>query len=563
MKKKLAETDLPMLLGPGLDILKLWVSSFTVDEYQAFAAIYRILGARIPNKNIYFSFQRSGFRRAGQGAFPRSWLNPFDIPSEKPLPTYHPKLFLSETSAGYSLVISTGNMAKDDLFNTNNFAVQLNLDRKNAKSVADWIEEQPSGHRALCLLADNKNKSVIATRSNSSSLSQFLAQAHSCKSCRASTPRGEWIVAAPFWSTEAFIKMTRNDPDGVVEAYFRDKSIWQQIACSLKQNSKHTVNFKRIKAFELINNGVAARWHHKIIGWRCCNGKHANSLFYLGSANATACGFFGTSTGKTVNWEAGAIWKGGNELWEYTRAVARAGFSAKKLSVPLNCPANSKIDENDDIGTPDTEEMERIFAAHLARCVRVKKTAREVGRRSGMQGRVRVLGHEYCINVIGLRSEDRHGQVKELPKLTPKKYVKIKNGHYAQLYGVFKIVNDGNADMPQQLEVSIDLFELDPNPALKHTKPTRKDAIAAALAGLMEREQSDGKDGGSRKKGEGTKRQGILDVRFPFSSFLSFAEKNRWAAEVWLERIANSDEDLMKHLPEFWSQLATMIQKMR
>ena len=558
MKQKQTITDLPMLLGPGLDISKLWVSSFTVDEYQAFAAIYWILGARIPDEIVSISFQRGGFRRAGQGAMPRAWLKPFDIPLEKPLPTYHPKLFLSKTSADYSCIISTGNIAKDDLFYTNNFAAQLNLLSKNAEFVARWIEKPPEGHRALCLLAksDNQYASVIKSRSNASSLKQFLDQCHLCKSCRSDTPRGEWIVAAPFWSPEALIKMAKNDPEGIIEAYFRDESIWQQIACSVKQNQKHTGDLKRVKAFELINNGSTAKWHHKVIGWRCCNAKHANSLLYVGSANATACGFFGTSNGKTINWEAGAIWQGGNELWEYTRTIARAGFSAKKLSVPLNCQS-LEINVNDEIGTYDQEEMERIFAAHLARYIRVKKNTHEIVMKANIQKKVRVLSHDWIIEEIGIR-QDKKGQVKD-EKLRPERVVKIKKDHHAQLYGIFQIEKNEDANMPRRFSTVIDLFELDPAPQI--TQPTRKDAISAALAGLLVGKDWGDGNGGDRKKRNRINHHNIQDVRFPFSGLFGLAAKNKKAAQAWLMRITQPGENIMKNLPPFWSQIASKIQE--
>jgi hypothetical protein len=46
----------------------------------------------------------------------------------------------------------------------------------------------------------------------------------------------------------------------------------------------------RIDAFELRDANDLARWHHKVVGWRCCNRPGFRSALYLGSANATTFG---------------------------------------------------------------------------------------------------------------------------------------------------------------------------------------------------------------------------------------------------------------------------------
>jgi hypothetical protein len=96
----------------GYDLLRVWASSFTMDEHEAFALVYRALGGRIPTDGVRLTFHRHGFRRAGQGVMPRRWLRPFNVPSETPLPTYHPKLILAETSERQHIMfISTANLA--------------------------------------------------------------------------------------------------------------------------------------------------------------------------------------------------------------------------------------------------------------------------------------------------------------------------------------------------------------------------------------------------------------------------------------------------------------------
>src|SRR5688572_10094849 len=109
----LALGEITASLGP--DAQKLWLTSFTVDEHEGYALLYRALGGRLAPNDVWLAFHRRAFRRAGPGVIPRQWLHPVDVPSESPLATYHPKIFLAHTSNDeYILIISTANLATDD-----------------------------------------------------------------------------------------------------------------------------------------------------------------------------------------------------------------------------------------------------------------------------------------------------------------------------------------------------------------------------------------------------------------------------------------------------------------
>jgi|WetSurMetagenome_2_1015567.scaffolds.fasta_scaffold20052_2 hypothetical protein len=556
MKKKLDRQDLATLIGQ--ESKRLWGASFTVDEHEAFAMVFRALGGRTPNSGVHLSFQRSGFRRAGQGVIPRNWLQPFTPPHETPLPTYHPKLVLSENVDGYALAVSTGNFASDDFRKTSNLAVKLDLEVGDFEMVRQWIESRPHQHRALCLLEDRGGGRFFRPKANESTAAQFRKNLERCPACRrAGVRRGQWLVASPFWSPTALKLMLDWEPKGSVEAYFRSRALWEQVGLSASVLWPK-VRFDQVQAFELRNAGKLDRWHHKVIAWRCCDSRSAKTALYLGSANATVCGFFGKA-GRAVNWEAGVLWKGGPQLWEYARAIARLGLQAKELRFPEG-EADNGINGEDDLGVLDSEEFERIFAFHVERCIRVFKGSREVTATHGKNS-ARVLGHQWRISRLELLAESGN-DVRFVGLLRHGKRLKVQKGLRPQIHAVFLLDlppdRHSNLSVPPRVDVSLDLVDLDPEPV--EAKPTKQTSIQVALAGLGGR----GWDGGGRGSGKRPPvngHAGPVDVRFPFAEYQAFQGRRPAAAAMWLERVAASSEKALDLLPMYWREIARLLKE--
>lgn len=556
MRKKFDLTDFGSWLGP--DASRLWGTSYTVDEHQAFAIAYRIFGGRVLPMGVHFRFQRSGFRRAGQGVMPRRWLNPFSVPPERPLPSYHPKLILSQTTSGYVLVVSTGNLAQDDMWRTRNLAVRLKVKRAVANNVSRWIERPIKSHRALCIVVAGEKVAVRKPATNASTLSQFVELQERCPACeKARRSRGSWVVAAPFWSPGALVKIAERDPDGTIEAYFRARSIWEQVALRAKADST-LVQLDRVHAYELRQNGDLPRWHHKVVGWRCCAARSARGALYLGSANATVCGFFGKGK-RAVNWEAGVIRTGGTAVWEQARSLARAGFSAVKLAPPKGA-VDPDIESADELGTTDTDEIERMFAAHVERRIRVYRRSRSIGLTGG-DGLVRVLGHSWRLDKVRLRFEDQSA-IKDVGVLVRGKRLRIPEGTRPQVHAVFTLElpagKTSDPEVPPYAETTLDLVDLDPEPELP--PPTRQSAMAAALAGLLGSQWGDG-EGNGRSAAAPESGGAREDVRFPFAEVFALGTRRPHVASAWLERIAGNGERALDPLPKFWPRLAEALRK--
>lgn len=555
MKKKFERTDFVSWLGP--DASQFWATSYTVDEHQAFALVYRVLGGRVLPSGVHLRFQRSGFRRAGQGVAPRRWLHPFSVPTETPLPSYHPKVMLAGSADGHALVVSTGNLADDDMYRTRNVAVRIDVPASIAKRISGWIERPPKGHRALCLVVDGNGVRLNDPKRNASSLRQFVELLERCPACRKARRRtGSWVVAAPFWSPNALTKMAVLEPDGSIEAYFRARSLWDQVGMRAQADSTH-VRLDRVHAYELRRDGELPRWHHKIVGWRCCAGRSARAALYLGSANATVCGFFGKRD-RAVNWEAGVIWRGRAAVWEQARALARAEYAAVKLGHPRGA-VDPDIASDDDLGITDTDEIERLFAAHVERRVRVYRQLRSIGRTGGSD-LVRVLGHTWRLHTLRVRFEDKSA-IKDAGVLAPGKRIRIPEGTRPQVHAVFKLElpagKTSDSDVPPYAETTLDLVDLDPEPQLP--PPTRRSAIAAALAGLWRADWGPGRGNGSLIVSEGAPVRD--DVRFPFAEVFGLGGRRPHAADAWLERISRNSEKALDPLPKFWARLAAAMQE--
>jgi len=532
------------------DARRLWLTSFTVDEHEAFALVYRALGGRVPLEGVRIAYHRRGFRRAGRGAMPRRWMLPVDVPSEVPLPNYHPKLILAETGQGHVLVVSTGNLATDDLRGMRNLAVRLDVENGLAKRVAQWVERPPRDHRALCILVGKQECQILPGTGNRATLKQIYSQFNRCSHCKTSGAKsGEWIVAAPFWSPATITRLFALEPKGRVEAYFRVRTIWDQLAAALPNQSDQ---LRRVKAYALHEGKDPQRWHHKVIAWRCCDRVGARSALYVGSANATVCGLVGSKE-KAINWEAGVLWLGGTDLWKHARDVARAGFSAASLGLPKVLDM-SVAKSDDELGASELDELERIFTAYAAQSIRVKRKSRKVIRCVSAVA-VRALGRKWGLDSLAIRIE-RGTKIGEFKNLKPGACVNIPPDGRAQVRAVFKISDGLGAEEPSNVPVSIDVTELDPEPPA--FKVTRQSSIAAALTGLTS--GWNGSPGGNGKGGNKIAAGAVpSDVRFPFGEYFALKTRRPEAASAWLHRLQRKDEGALEKLPEYWRSIAATL----
>jgi hypothetical protein len=210
---------------------------------------------------------------------------------------------------------------------------------------------------------------------------------------------------------------------------------------------------------------------------------------------------------------------------------------------------------DDEIGALDWEEMERLFAAHLGRFIRVNRRTREIGRYRSKGERIRVLGCSWRLQSMRLRFESRT-EIRDGGIVRPGERRWVPEGACAQLHGVFER-EDGSGsaetDLPRYAEATLDIAELDPEP--KRLPGDRESAIASALAGLWWAEW--GHDsGGQQRGGAGGMGHAPDDVRFPFADFYALERRRPLAAGAWIERIATSKEPALERLPEHWRAIA-------
>lgn len=541
----------------GSDVRRLWATSFTVDEHEAFALFHRALGGMRPSKGVWLAYHRNALRRAGQGVMPRSWIRAVTVPPENPLPTYHPKLLLAKTDDANVLVVSTANLATDDLRHTRNLAVRLEISSAVSDLISKWIEAAPSDHRALCLIEDGGKLRVLPRNGNRSTLAQMATCLSRCARCTSSGEHaGQWVVAAPFWSPATVSSLLKLEPTGRIEAYFRTRQIWDDLAASVRDTDPELLG--RVDAFELRERGHLPRWHHKIVGWRCCTRPQAHAALYLGSANATVCGFVGAGAPqRAVNWEAGVIWLGGGALWHQARKLARAGYAATRLGKPA-IQDRAGLRPDDEIGPLDEDERERAFAAHAANLVRINRKSRTVSLKSVAGKAVRVVGSAWKLDCVEICVEEHnhHRHLKSLKQ--PGAEVTVPSDGRAQARAVFRRVDASSSR--DFAETRIDLVELDAEPRL--LAPTTRSSIESAMLGLMRGTWGSSSTSRAELSDEAT---GVTrtDVRFPFAAFFGLRRTNPAAANAWLERFEGPDKASLSALPEHWRRTVKALKAAR
>lgn len=551
---KLPFADLVDWLGP--EAQNLWATSFTVDEEIAFAIAYRSIGSRLGGSTappVYLRFPYAGYRRLGPGSIPRAWLHPISVPVETPLPTYHPKLMLASAGDEHRVVVSTGNLAMDDVSRSRNLVARLEVDWATANAVKQWITQWPQPRRALCFYARPGDVGVLAAQAGASSYAQFKSLQRPCAACAKSrAPQGEWILAAPFWSPGALKALLRDTPGAAVRAYFRNQALWNAVGATATQG-KAAVSTTSVVAYELGNSERPLPWHHKVFAWRCCGRRSGRAVLYVGSANATVSGFFGKG-GQAVNWEAGVIWTGASKLWEVAGLAAAGGLRPRRL--PPHEGKFAAVRDNDELGDVPSEELERLLGACAGSWIRVNRSKRTVTR-SRATGELRFLGAEWRLKSYRLQLDERD-ELKDVGELRYGQPRIVPAGARPIVRAVFECVGKPPLGLQKRAPGLAQLCELDPEPPLPDVD--QGGSISAARAGL-----SIGWAGSSTGQGQGSRSAGAAkkweDVRFPFSEFFDGRRRNKAAAEAWLERVLSKDDPMLQRLPEHWLRIASALRR--
>lgn len=555
---RLPVADLVEWLGP--EARRLWATSFTVDELIAFAVAYRSIGSRLgdPSGNrspVQLRFPRAGFRRAGAGSIPRSWLKPVRVPVESPLPSYHPKIFLSETQDGFRVAVSTGNLAQDDVARSSNLVVRFDASLGVAEAIRGWIESCPRSHRALCVHERGGELAVMPAAKNRATYGQFRSRMARCRSCRKAPASGEWILAAPFWSPGAMKRLLKDYPGARVRAFFRSRGLWDAVGWTATQG-KDAVSTENVKAYCLGDSRGPSPWHQKVYAWRCCDSKGARTVLYVGSANATVSGFFGRGDA-AVNWEAGALWTGSSSLWETAESAARGGLSPIALKAHATSLSH-EYEDGDEIGDPPTSELSRLLGAAAANFIRVNRGRRTVARARKV-GTTRFLGGKWSLESLHLQLDEK-AQLKDVGELRAGKERFVPDGARPIVRAIFECQSAPYLGLPERAQGIVHIGELDPEPL--RTRPTQATSISAARAALKTNWLATGEGGGSTR-GRGTGQLVWDDVRFPFAEFFDRRDAHANAAAAWLDRVLEEKDSALGSLPRHWRWIAASLRGRR
>jgi len=531
-----------------VDSRRVWATSYTVDEWLAYGLLWLIAGNTDSDNAVTLSFHRSGFRRAGSGQMPRPWLKPFDVPGAE-RSVYHPKLVLIETASEKdAFTVSTANLADDDFKRSRNLIVKLDLSKSLSHKIRDWIKGRPLQHRALCLLAKNGSCiNILPAPENLSTLQQINQCFVRCKKCsRTGVISDQWIVASPIWSPGTVRELLNKSSNAKLEAYFRTSEVWKQIGGTFH---KDKMLLARIDAFELRDGNDPARWHHKVVGWRCCNRPGFQSALYLGSANATTFGL-GAAEGSAKNWEAGVIWLGTKDLWDRARNVARIGYKARKLARPTE-PSSAK--DTDEIVPDDIDDLKRHCSTYGAKCLRINRASRSVTRTSKAYKKFRISGKDWQVHRLEIYAESS-SNYKRLARLTAGKRSVLVPAEARATAMISFVAHPISKNSISTVLVDIDLFELDPPLPKRHE--TLDSSITAVLTALSD--GTWGPTGGLGTLRARTRHPSIPDIRFPFRQLFAALnnENRRYVGERLLERIAHGDDQKFDKLPHFWRRIA-------
>ena len=529
------------LAGKGAK--RLWATSFSVDEVEAFALVHHLLGDwRHAGEAAWLSYDRACFRRAASGILPRKTLHPqnHDPGQTYQLPAYHPKLILVQSNGPedcHQLLISSANVSKRDQRDAVNLGIVLEVSPEIAHSVIEWIEEPPRDRRAFTLAVKEDGSVKIADPASGTTFEQFLHYARGCGKCTG-RDLSQWIVAAPFWSPGFLSRILKARP-GSVTCYVRDRFQWDTVA-----HKAHRDRLGTITGFTFSSGDV---WHHKLVGWRCCSNLQARSVVYIGSANATSSGFTGID-GQQVNWEAGVLLLGGDALWKDSKRAARGGMTPVRLGTPKNPKEFVKDDEVVE-GKHDDDELLRRMQVHLANHIRVAVSKRTIKLCRAISP-IRTGNDEWVLMRVELSlSGGPHHCLEEGQVRT------IQNNLTATIFGTY-VTKTG-----QQKYIRVEFPELDP--AVDIPEPTKAQAISfflSRLGGANNRKNHRNKLAKDIGRSPGPNKVNT-DLRFPFPEVLEGLHRSPEKTLSWLNHIQQQEDLFVQKLPRHWIQIAEEITK--
>lgn len=488
---------------------------------------------------------RSGFRRTSTVIVPRKWISFRPRPTNATeLTTYHPKLVLLSATKRHKLFVSTANITSADQQQAN-LAVTLEINDRQAKAVRDWIK-RPKNKKTFVAIVKESGKIRISVPDERPTFDHFREHIGSRECEHSARMKNLWLVAAPFWSPifiQRLAEVTASEGSGgTIEAYFREQQQWSACYHHLKAP-------RRVLPYRLIENGEYKPWHHKLLAWRCCEEPAAKVVVYIGSANATISGMLGRA-GRAVNWEAGAIFLGGQELWEHARSAARAQMRVERLTTD---PAKG-FQEDDEIGPDPEAQIEETLSRHLEQYLLVRRP-NGVKLSAKKMVPIPILGKRWTLITAKLLT----GTAREL-KLRSRDWAKVPKNSLTTVRAEYA---SDSGQYRTYRTIHLDLAELDPDPSpLDLSTGDAAHQFRQLLSKGMP--ESNGK---GRGRLEGTTEDEELwrhsDIRFPFREALYGLQHYPDHTRELLKALLSLKDDIGTSCPSFWKVIARSLLSMQ
>jgi hypothetical protein len=523
----------------------IWATSYTVDEHEAWGAFWQLLNGNINKSNCYLRYHQSSFRRSGNGVLSRECIYPNPVSKGfTTIATYHPKLLLAKLANDtFKLIISTANIATDDFRHTTNVAVALDVTEKQANFIKEWIRKAPDKNRAFNFHYTNGKFSIIDGDKNEPSFKQILRFTKPCTNCK---EKNKWLIASPFWSASIFNEVFNHNENSEVTAYFRNQSTLDNVSRHKSVNK----NADKIKAYTLKDNGSEARWHQKVLAWRCCQKPGANAIIYLGSSNATASGMTGINN-VAVNWESGLIETGkADDIWEKAECLAKAGLrQGRKLPIKKK---NDLTDDNSEWGFEDINDIKSAMSPFVYASVKIDKESRTITKLKNLKS-FSLFGKKWEIKDLHVIEDNKSKQWRNERSI-------IRKDSFAQLIASIQsdnsILSDDSRD---NFTILVDIIELDPEP--EKIDIQKINSIRSAkniLNSYLYRIDSPNEATDAINNSQASE-SGSEDVRFPFTEFFECQQKHPDAAKSWLVNVIGK-QGIFQNVPEHWTDIAMDLQ---
>ena len=510
-------------------------ATFSLDELELYRLAMHLDLKRTADVRV--RFDRAGFRGwANQRIVPSGWLCPLNpprsaLPLQKTGPRtpaiYHPKLLIAARSRSISrLIVSTGNLSTADQRAQRNLLVGLDLSRSKAELVENWIDTPAADRRHLCITVEGGGSPRLSIEG--SPMWQHI------QGRRIAGAHEEWLLAAPFWGHGAVRRaLAEGSPSScAISAYFGNVAE-ARARGALLPRAKSKWAGPDVRSLKCFAPGRRERpIHHKVVGLRMTKGRKTTVLLYVGSANLTAAGLFGTDGGKTAwNWEAGVLWISDESLWPAALSAATAGISWKKVKIPLK-PARDEPPEREG----DEESLLRV---HLRSVIRV--LGRSVTRRPVSDLDYAVLE---SVRVCWNEGPDRRlaaGGSIQIPNVASR----------VRVSGIYALCGEPGG----RRDVDVELPELSEEPREDIFEPA-EDGLRSLLSRLgASAAEGGGGEGSEGDEDEPAPRQAWSDHRFPYAEFYeALKQGHKEDARRWLQQVERSGK-----VPPFWKAVARSV----